>query len=295
VSTLKGERLWASLWWGVSYMDLDKNGLGMGGIASGIDLNAPMEEQEAQQLRSWFLECQVLCIRGQSLTPHQFADVGRIFGEPQVQLLGDYRLNDPPEVTVISNYNKMAGGKPHVRATHWHTDDSYFATPAKATALFSVALPSTQTRTEFINTHAVLEHMPDHLRARIEGRQAVHKYHSRRGKAIVAIRTPEEEALTPDVAHPLIRTHPETRRQSLYINPNRIDNIVGMDEVESDALLDELYDFAFQEQFQYAHYWELGHMVIWDNRCTMHRATTNFEITERREFQRLLLKGDKPV
>ena len=276
-------------------MELDKKNPAMGGIVNGIDLTDHLSAHQISMLRDWFLDCQVLCIRAQTLSPHQFADVGRIFGEPQVQLLGDYRLNDPPEVTVISNYNNMGGGKPHVRATQWHTDDSYFAKPAKATALYSVALPSTQTKTEFINTYNVLTEMPNALRKRIEGRIAIHKYHSRRGKAIVAVRTPEEEALTPDVYHPLVRTHPETGRQSLYINPNRIDHIQGMGLEESDELLDELYGFAFQEQFQYAHPWELGDVVIWDNRCTMHRATTNFDISERREFHRLLLKGDVPV
>lgn len=267
----------------------------MGGIATGIDLSRTLATDEMAQLYGWFLDCQVLCIRGQLLTPHQFADVGRIFGSPQVQLLGDYRMDDPKEITVISNYNKLAGGKPHVRATHWHSDDSYFAKPAKATALYSVALPSAQTKTEFINSYAVLDAMPETLRQQINGRFAVHKYQSRRGKAIVATRTPEEEARTPDVRHPLVRTHPETGRQSLYINSNRIDHIEGMEIAESDLLLDELYEYAFHDQFQYAHAWELGDVVIWDNRCTMHRATTNFDVTERREFHRLLLKGDVPV
>lgn len=267
----------------------------MGGIVTGLDLSKALGSEDIDTLRNWFLECQVLCVRGQSLTPHQFADAGRLFGTPQVQLLGDYRMDDPKEVTVISNYNKIGDGKPHVRATHWHTDDSYFAKPAKATALYSVALPKSQTRTEFINTHAVLAEMPDDLRRRIDGKFAVHKYHSRRGKAKVATRTDEEEALTPDVRHPLVRTHPDTGLKSLYVNPNRVDHIVDMDLAESDALLDELYEFAFQKKFQYAHPWALGDMVIWDNRCTMHRATTNFEVTERREFHRLLLEGDMPV
>lgn len=276
-------------------MNLDRSDGTMGGVVTGIDLTDELSADVITELQRWFLDCQVLCIRGQTLTPHQFAAAGHLFGEPQVQLLGDYRMDDPEEVTVISNYNKIGNGKPHVRATHWHTDDSYFATPAKATALYAVALPSAQTRTEFINTHAVLEDMPDDLRQRIEGKFAVHKYNSRRGQAKVAIRTLEEEAQTPDVQHPLVRTHPDTGRQSLYINPNRIDHIEGMGPDDSDSLLDELYEFAFQEKFQYPHPWQLGDMVIWDNRCTMHRATTNFDLTERREFHRLLLKGDVPV
>jgi len=263
----------------------------MGAIVSGVDLSDP---GAAAQLNDLLLAHRMLCLRGLELDAHGFLAVGRLFGEPQVQLLADYRLDDPEEVTVISNVNKLAGGKPHVRATHWHTDDSYFAEPAKATLLLARALPTRGGGTEFIDCAAVLEAMPDALRRRIEGRRAVHKYQSKRARAIVAVRTPEEEAQTPDVSHPLIRTHPETGRPSLYINPNRIDHVEGMESAESDALLDELYAFAFQPRFQHRHDWQLGDLVIWDNRCTMHRATTDFDITELREFHRILLKGSRP-
>ena len=136
--------------------------------------------------------------------------------------------------------------------------------------------------------------MPAYLRRRIEGRKAVHKYVSRRGKAVVAERNDAEVRETPDVSHPLIRTHPETGRYALYINPNRIDRIEGMSIDESDAILDEIYAFAFQACFQFRHQWQPGDMLIWDNRCTMHRATTNFDVFERREFHRILVKGEVP-
>ncbi|MDB9703336.1 TauD/TfdA family dioxygenase [Rhodospirillales bacterium] len=95
----------------------------------------------------------------------------------------------------------MGGVKPHVRATHWHTDDSYFAIPAKATILCAQALPTSGGSTQFIDTEAVLKVMPTTIQLRIEGWRAVHKYQSRRSQAMVAIRTPEEEALTPYVSH----------------------------------------------------------------------------------------------
>jgi taurine dioxygenase len=275
-------------------MEIERQSELMGATVSGIDLSGPLDKATCQSLKTALLTHHLLCFRGQSLTPLQFADAGRLFGKLQVQLLSDYRLPDVQEVTVISNYNKMTTGKPHVRATNWHTDDSYFAQPAMATMLLAKALPTKGGRTEFINTHAVFDALPEHLRQRIEGCRAVHKYQSRRAKAPVAVRTPEEEVATPDVSHSLIRTHPETGRAALYINPNRIDHVVGMEPSDSDILLDELYDFAFQPQFRHHHDWQLGDMVIWDNRCTMHRATTNFDINERREFQRILLKGTVP-
>lgn len=272
-------------------MRIEPSGGIMGAAVSGVDLR---EATDGERLNDALAAHHMLCIQGQDLTPYQFAAAARLFGEPQVQLLGDYRLDDVQEVTVISNYNKFTEGKPHVRAAHWHTDDSYFARPAKATMLLAKALPSSGGATEFINTRAVLEAMPPALRRRIEGRRAVHKYLSRRNRARVAERTPEEEALTPDVSHPLIRIHPQCGKPALYINPNRIDHIAGLSEPQSDALLDELYDFAFQQQFQHRHHWRPGDLVIWDNRCTMHRASTDFDISERREFHRILLKGEVP-
>ena len=275
-------------------MQIKATGGVMGAVIEDFDV-ATAGPDEVEVLNRALLDHHLLCLRGLDVSKAGFLGIGRLFGEPQVQLLGEYRTDEMPEITVISNYNSMAGGKPHVRATHWHTDDSYFTVPAKATMLHGKALPSRGGDTQFINTHAVLDAMPGALRRRIEGRRAAHKYQSRRAKAKVAVRTAEEEAKTPDVVHPLIRIHPETGRPAVYINPNRIDHVDGMDLAEGDALLDELYDFAFQEEFQFRHPWQLGDIVIWDNRCTMHRASTDFDVNERREFHRILLKGDVPV
>ncbi len=266
----------------------------LGAIVWESDPQGLSERASREVLQELFLDRHVLCLRGWPDSPEAFIRFTEYFGEPKVQLLSDYHLEGYPAISVISNYNKIGGEKPHVRATYWHTDDSYFTCPAKATALCARALPSAGGDTAFINCHAVLDAMPLDLRQRIEGRNAVHKYLSRRGKALVAVRNDAEVKKTPEVSHPLIRTHPETGRHALYINPNRIDHIAGIPLDESDAILDELYTFAFNACFQYRHQWLPGDMLIWDNRCTMHRAMTNFNVSQRREFFRILLKGDIP-
>ena len=282
----------SELW--VTNVLIDGENEGVGVIVQDFDPKEAFARVNGQRLHEAFLEHHVLCLRGGSLSHESFLGLSRYFGEPKIQLLSDYHLDECPEISVISNYNNIGRGKPHVRATHWHTDDSYFARPAKATALYAQALPGAGGDTAFIDCHAVLDAMPASLRHLIEGRKAVHKYLSRRGKAVVAERNDAEIKETPDVSHPLIRIHPDTGRRALYINPNRIDHIEGIPIDESDTILDEIYAFAFERRFQFRHQWQLNDMLIWDNRCTMHRATTNFDISERREFLRILLKGEVP-
>ena len=256
---------------------------GFGAIISNLDLRSLHDQNVKQKIYEIFLDRHVVCLRGCSPSPKDFAKISREFGEPQVQLLNDYHLDGYSEISLISNYNKIGGTTPH------------FAEPAKATLLCAQALPSFGGETAFINCHSVLEDMPATLRCQFEGRRATHKYFTRRNKARVAERNATEKASTPDVSHPLVRRHPETKRLSLYINPNRIDHIQGIPSAESDKLLDDIYAFAFQERFQHQHSWRVGDILMWDNRCTMHRATTNFDISEPREFMRILLKGDIPV
>jgi taurine dioxygenase len=102
----------------------------------------------------------------------------------------------------------------------------------------------------------------------------------------------DEEELTPPVEHPLIRTHPISGEKSLYINPNRIDHISGFNEQESDKLLDDLYNFSFQSKFQYRYNYQKGDLLIWDNRCTMHRANSEYDINQLRVMHRVMLEGE---
>ena len=99
----------------------------------------------------------------------------------------------------------------------------------------------------------------------------------------------------PEATHPLVRTHPETRRKSLYLNPNRMERIVGLEREQSDRLLDELITHAIQPKYQYRHVWRQGDIVIWDNRCTMHKANADYPDGERRLMHRVIVAGTVPV
>ena len=207
------------------------------------------------------------------------------------------RSGDVPEVSVMVT-TLMADGttdKTAIRAEDWHTDNSYFAVPAKATLLHGIEIPSRGGSTWFCNMHSVYEALPATLRQRIDGLRAIHGYDTPRARNRPSARTPQEIAETPDVEHPLVRTHPETGRKALYLNPNRLDRIVGLERAESDALLDALADEARKPQHHFGHVWQAGDIVIWDNRATMHRVMIDYPMGEPRIMQRVLIEGDKPV
>jgi taurine dioxygenase len=238
----------------------------------------------------------LVVVPGAPMTAAEMRDFSTAFGKPRAQLLRYKRNDDVPEVsTMVSTI--MADGttdKTAIRSEDWHTDDSYMAVPAKATLLHSMEVPSRGGRTWFCNMHSVYEALPESTRARIDGRRAMHGYDTARARNRPSPRTQQEIAETPDVEHPLVRTHPDTGRKALYLNFNRLDRIVGMDRAESDGLLDELAAEARRPQHHFAHEWAVGDCVIWDNRATMHRVDVDYPVGERRIMQRVLIEGDRP-
>ena len=277
-------------------MPIKINPLGevLGAEVCGVDLSGQVSDDLKAALMEAIADYLMICIRNQDLTPRQLVNVSCLFGSPKTFLLRKDRIDETPEVSIVSNRPALAGGKPLVQAKHWHTDDSYLAEPATLTFLYAKKLPIEGGDTEFINCYDVLGALPVAMRSRIGDLRAVHKYLSRRNASWVAERSEQEAVETPDVDHPLIRTHPVSRRQSLYINPNRIERILGWTNEESDLLLDELYEFAFQAQFQHRHKWRYGDLVVWDNRCTMHRANADYDVSQPRVMHRVMLKGEVP-
>ena len=262
----------------------------------GFDRTAPCDSDTRALLNRAFVDHHLLVFPGRPMHPEQTLRFATLFGEPRTQLLRYKRHGNVPDVSVMESTLKPDGGtdKTAIRAEDWHTDDSYFEIPAKATVLHAIEIPSRGGATWFCNMIAVYEALPEATKRRIDGRQAVHGYDTPRARNRPSPRTPEEIAETPDVIHPLVRTHPDSGRKALYLNPNRLDRIVGMDRAESDALLDELTAFANRPEFHFGHVWSVGDAIIWDNRCTMHRVVIDYPPGERRIMQRVLLEGDRP-
>ncbi len=238
----------------------------------------------------------LVVVPGERMTPAEMRTFASAFGTPRTQLLRYKRSGDVPEVSIMTSTLMTDGttDKTAIRSEDWHTDDSYRAVPAKATLLHSLEIPSKGGTTWFCNMHAVYEALPEATRRKIDGRRAIHGYDTARARNRPSARTAQEIAETPDVEHPLVRTHPDTGRKALYLNFNRLDRIVGMERAESDAVLDELAAEARKPEHHFGHAWTVGDCVIWDNRATMHRVDVDYPMGEKRIMQRVLIEGDKP-
>ena len=268
---------------------------GLGAVVDGLDLERPAPE-DRETLRRAFRASPMLCIRAGKATPESFLRLARVFGTLQRELMGV--LRDPvfPEISLIERKHGIstATGKAATFGGHWHTDDSYMAVPCAATLLYGEVVPPKGGDTHFTNMHAAYDALPAETKARIDDLGAIHTYQSRRNRSPVPERSEEEKARTPPVTHPLVRTHPETGRKALYLNPNRIDRVSGMPLAEGDSLLDELIAHATQAAFVHVHAWRRHDIVIWDNRCTMHRASAH-EGDHPRRLLRILIEGTVPV
>jgi taurine dioxygenase len=269
----------------------------MAAAVADVDLNRPLDEATAHDLRHALLEHLVLCIRGQVLAPRPFRDAMRVFGVPMKQITPAATHPDCDEILVLSSEDKdtLGDGGKLVVGAHWHTDDSYKAVPCALTMLYGVEVPATGGDTQFVNMYAAYDDLPAAMKDRIGGLRVIHTYDSSRKGTRIAKRTQEDMARMPPVAHPVVRTHPETGRKALYLNPNRMEQVDGLDRAESDALLDALIRHAIQPQYQYRHKWQPGDIVIWDNRCTMHKANADYPDGARRRMHRVIVEGTVPV
>ena len=263
----------------------------MGAEITGLDLSNPISEKTRDKLLKAITHHLVVCIKNQKLSPSKLVDVSKLFGKPKQYFVKDETVDNIPEVIVVSNRTRE--NKPKVYASHWHTDDSYRKEPATLTFIYPDILPvNGGGGTDFINCYLVYDDLPKKLKNKIADVQAVHKWQSRRNVSEVVKLTKEQEKETPPVKHPLIRTHPMSNKKSIYINPNRIDHISGLNEFDGDKLLDEIYEFSFQDKYKYSHSYEKGDLVIWDNRCTMHKANSDYDVSNLRIMHRVMLEGE---
>jgi len=243
----------------------------------------------------------VLILRDQHLTPEQQIDFSRRFGElfgDREQLQGtvtQYLLPDYPQIFRVSN--KIVDGQPQGRmraGNYWHSDVSFRPTPAMVSLLYAIEIPPLGGDTQFCNMYMAYEHLSEPLQQFLSTLRARHDFAVNTTVGF-SQETIEQKDLDGQNSseHPVVRTHPETGRKCLFVNPGNTACLVGLSPKESKSLLAFLYEHCTQSEFVFRHRWAQGDLVIWDNRCTMHYAIMDYD--DDRYMHRTTVIGERPI
>jgi taurine dioxygenase len=264
-------------------MKIRRLGEHIGAEVTGVDVKALADAAFDAIYRAW-LASNVLVVRDQALEIADYVAYSRRFGRIEPHPSKPTRHPNHPEITLLGANKIGPDGKLDVeiykRGSHgWHTDGSYNEHPFKATQLYAIAIPSHGGDTMFASMYAAYDVLRVPLKQRLEGLKGAYVYGGR-SKATELLA--EEDRDWKPVFHPIIRTHPETGRKVLYFDPNKIIRIEGLDQAESDALIEELTGYMIQPDAQYRHQWRKGDIVIWDNRCSYHLAAGDYPPEEDR-------------
>jgi taurine dioxygenase len=267
-----------------------------------LDLSAELDDRTFARIEQAFHDNVVICFRGQQLSNERQIEFSRRFGELEIHVIKKYLLPNYPEILLISNIKNENGeniGLADAGFT-WHTDVSYLKKPSRCSLLYAKELPYRDGKalgdTLFTNTAAAYEALPQSMRRRLAGLRAIHRYSARMRVANSPRPKLTKQQLdeTPDVAHPIVRTHPWTHRRSLYVTAGECIAIEGLPYDEGVALIDELHAHCLRPEFQYRHKWQLGDLLMWDNATSMHRAICDYELPQRRLMHRTTVAGGVP-
>jgi taurine dioxygenase len=275
-------------------ISIDRIGFACGARVTGLDLATPLAPEGLARIHRAWLEHLVLVFPGQTLDPLKLVEFTRHFG-----VLDDYasqpfnRHPDIDEVMVLTN--KFTNGQPSKTfnaGQNWHTDLSYTLRPAKGTSVYCMEKPSVGGDTMFANMYAAYEALSPKMRDFLDGLEAIHDASlieglERRGPEVAAA----FRRLNPPVIHPAVRLHPESGKRALYVN-ERVRQFVGLSEAESKPLVKFLCEHAVSPRFVYRHYWSVGDLVMWDNRCLVHLAVGDYDPREIRHMIRTSSMGD---
>jgi alpha-ketoglutarate-dependent 2,4-dichlorophenoxyacetate dioxygenase len=262
-----------------------------------VDLAQPLAAQDEDMIKSAFLKYAVLIFPGQEITDDQHVAFAKLFGplEPNInsyqdEVLAsriDERISD---VSNLDHNNELLTPGSRKRLSGlanrlWHTDSIFRHVPARASLLYARSIAPVGGHTEFADMRAAWDALPEATRRRIDGMVVEHSIFNSRAKVGSTNYSERERASLPPALQVLVRTIPETSRRSLYL-ASHAGRVIGMPDDEARKLLDELTAHATQRQFVYTHRWRLHDLVMWDNRCTMHRGTDFEEMRWKRDLRR---------
>lgn len=274
----------------------------LGAEIDGMDLRVPMALETRRQIMDAWAQRLVLRFRGQQgMSTQEFVNFSRLFGELDRAPVTPTKTGAPyipefPDITAISNIvvdGKPIGGLGSYEA-EWHTDMSYNEETPSASILYAIEIPPSGGDTSFCSMYAAYETLPDQLKQQIANLKCVHDA-SRNSAGM--LRKGYKEVVDPrqtvGAVHPIVRIHPITKRKALFLGRRRNAYIPGLSLEDSEALLNQLWAHAIKAEFTWTQQWRVGDVLVWDNRCTMHRRDS-FDANTRRLLHRTQIKGDRP-
>lgn len=271
---------------------------GLGAEISGVNLAERVPEDVFRAIYQSWLRYQVLLFPPQDLPPARQVDFARQFGKVQIHVMSQYHADRHPELYRLSNLDSNGnpnGRHPDKGTLAWHTDGSWLRVTGQATIIYGEVVSESGGETHFCDMYGAYERLDPGWKARIANLRAVHNLDfSRTRRHGEDPMTEAQRRETPPVDHPVVRTHPETGRRCLYLG-DHAEFIVGMPYAEGRALIEELNALAIHPDLTYEHCWKPGELIVWDNRCLMHRATPYDPFTQRRVVRRCTVLGEVPV
>ncbi len=265
---------------------------------SGITLAEAVEPELFDKVYEAFLDYELILFRDVDLPPATQVAFARAFGEVQIHVMNQYHgYRDFPEIYMLSNLGedgKPSGKHPDRGTLFWHTDGSWRERTGQATMMYSEIVPPEGGETEFADMYAAYDNLSSEMKQRIEGKRAIHNLDfSRTRRHGEDPMTAEQKAKVPPIAHPIVRTHPETGRKAIFLG-DHAQEIEGMDYDEGRALIEELNRAITPQGQVYTHTWRPRECIVWDNRCTLHRAIGFDEARHVRVMRRCTINGDRP-
>jgi taurine dioxygenase len=273
-------------------------GAALGAEIRGVDLAEPIDDVTFAAIERAYDEHGVIFFRGQRISPPQQVAFTRRFGAIEFNIFGErWSVPGSPEIVVVSNITE--DGRPiGVRRAgeNWHSDMCYAARPPRGTMLYALEVPElfglALGDTEFASAAAAWDALPDAIRHRLEGRQAIFDFCGRK-RAFPP--TQAEKDRYPPVRHPIARTHPRTGRKCLYVMRDDCTGIEGIAPEEAEALIAALADHIVKPAFVYRHQWRQGDVLMWDNCTVQHRAIQDYDMPQRRLMHRTTMDGAAPM
>jgi taurine dioxygenase len=269
----------------------------LGAAIIGLDLRKPLDSATLAKIHDAWVEHQVLVFRDQELTIEQQLAAVRQFGPIEPHPLKT-NTNEHPEITISSNVVREGNPLGYIGPPFalWHSDLCYLEEPAKMTFLYAHTVPEKNGDTWFANMYTAYDQLPAELRVKVEGRRAVFSlnYNLVKRCASKGYHLPlAEEDVQPDSLHPVVRTHPYSKKKALFVNWAHTDAIEGYEPEESQRLLDQLFAFTTEERFLYRHKYRRGDLITWDNASTLHTHCPDPPNGDRIMI-RAVVRGTKP-